>query len=244
MMLVAGILLSIAIPSLFLFYFTAWKYRETNPKAKYEPNKRHGKGLNFTVWTLPFMIMLVLATIMWTSAHKLDPRRQLTAGVAPMTIQVISLRWKWLFIYPEQNIATVNFVQLPVDKPVQFELTADEAPMSSFWIPNLAGQLYTMTGHVNRLNTMAETAGDYPGSSAEINGAGFAGMKFTARASDVDNFDLWVQEVKKSTNALDYTAYANLLKPSESNPPAFYSSYVSNLYESVLLKYGGHNHSL
>src|SRR3989344_4177726 len=119
------------------------------------------------------------------------------------------MRWKWLFIYPEQGIATVNFVQIPVNRPIQFELTADETPMSSFWIPNLGGQLYTMTSHVNRLNLMADTPGEYTGSSAEINGAGFAGMKFTARVGSQEDFDRFVQNVKRYPSVLNTTTYNN-----------------------------------
>jgi cytochrome o ubiquinol oxidase subunit 2 len=151
-----------------------------------------------------------------------------------------------LFIYTEQNIATVNFVQIPVNTSVQFELTADEAPMSSFWIPNLGGQLYSMTSHVNRLNLMADTPGDYPGSSAEINGAGFSGMKFTARASSEQDFGLWVQTVKQSPNVLDGAVYDKVLAPSENNPVEFYSAYDEGLYDKVIAKYegpgGGHTH--
>ncbi len=246
MIYTAGILLTIAIPSVFLVYFTAWKYRESNTHASYNPNKRHGKWFNFSAWAIPTVFMLVLASMMWPATHKLQPRKAIAADTKPLTIQVISMRWKWLFIYPDQDIATVNFVQIPVNTPVQFELTADEAPMSSFWIPNLGGQLYSMTSHVNRLNLIADTPGDYPGSSAEINGAGFSGMKFTARASSAQDFELWVQAVKQSPNVLDAATYERVLAPSENNPATFYSAFESDLYDKVILKYegpsGGHTH--
>lgn len=234
-----AVLLIIAIPSLFLVYFTAWKYRESNPKTPKPSHKRHGKYLVATMWLIPTIVFVVLVSVMWPSTHLLVPQKQITSDVKPMTIQVISLRWKWLFIYPKQQIATVNFVQIPVDTPVTFEMTADEAPMSSFWIPNLGGQLYTMTSHVNRLNLMADTLGDFPGSSAEINGAGFAGMKFTARSSSMDDFNLWVAETKQSPDVLDSAMYDSLLKPSERNPVAFYSDYDNNLYDKVIIKYLG-----
>ncbi len=232
-----AILLVIAIPSVFLLFFTAWKYRESNHHAKYAPDTHHGKFFVFTIWLIPSMVMLLLAFILWTATHKLVPQDPIASSEKPLVIQVVSLRWKWLFIYPEQNIATVNFAQIPVHRPVEFELTADESPMSSFWIPNLGGQLYAMTGMVNRLNLMADTTGAYPGSSAEINGAGYAGMKFTARASSGVEFNRWVQGVKQSKNVLDDASYAKLLKPSESNPPAFYASSESGLYDKVLMKY-------
>ncbi len=243
---VAGVLLAIAIPSVFLLYFTAWKYRESNTKATYDPNMHHGKWFNFSVWAVPAVFMLSLAFVMIPATHRLEPRKLIAADTKPLVVQVISMRWKWLFLYPEQGIATVNFAQVPVNTPVQFELTADEAPMSSFWIPNLGGQLYSMTGHVNRLNLMADTSGDYPGSSAELNGAGFSGMKFTARASTTEDFDRWVEGVKQSKDVLDTTEYESVLKPSENNPAAFYSDYESNLYDKVVMKYmgpaGGHGH--
>jgi cytochrome o ubiquinol oxidase subunit 2 len=235
----AVILLALLIPTLFLLYFIAWKYRETNIKATYRPNKRGGKLFNFSAWAVPTACMLVLASIMWPATHKLDPRKSITAGTKPLEIQVISMRWKWLFIYPEQGIATINYVQVPVGRPVQFELTADEAPMSSFWIPNLGGQLYSMTGMVNRLNLMADTPGDYPGSTAEINGAGFSGMKFIARASDTEAFDRWVQNVKMSPDVLNTSEYASVLKPSENNQVALYSNYDGSIYDKVVMKYMG-----
>ena len=239
MILTASVLLVIAIPTLFLLFFTAWKYRESNTTATHAPGAHHSKFLVPSMWLVPTAFMLVLATIMWSATHRLVPQHTIAADAKPLTIQVVSLRWKWLFIYPDQQIATVNFVQVPVGTPVQFELTADEAPMSSFWIPNLGGQLYSMTGHVNRLNLMAETPGDYPGSSAEINGAGFSSMKFTARASDTEDFDLWVQAVKQSPDVLDAATYADVLEPSQNNPAAFYSAYASDLYDKVLMKYTG-----
>jgi cytochrome o ubiquinol oxidase subunit 2 len=185
---------------------------------------------------------------MWPATHRLAPQTSIAADAEPLTIQVVSMRWKWLFIYPEQHMATVNFVQIPTDRPVRFELTADDAPMSSFWVPNLSGMLYTMTGHSNRLNVIADTPGDYPGRSAEINGAGFAGMQFTARVSSNADFDAWVDEVQSGGGqTLDTAEYAKLLKPSEDNPTALYPAVEGDLYATVLKKYmgtgEGHNHA-
>lgn len=237
------VLLVIAIPTLFILFFTAWKYRESNTKTAHAHNARRSKFLVPSMWLIPTAFMLVLATFMWSATHRLIPQQLIEADAKPIRIQVVSMRWKWLFIYPEQQIATVNFVQVPINTPVIFELTADEAPMSSFWIPNLGGQLYSMTGHVNRLNLMADTPGDYPGSSAEINGAGFAGMKFTARASSVGDFDRWIQEVKQSPDVLDTATYESVLEPSENNPTALYSAFEPSIYDNVLIKYAGsHDH--
>jgi cytochrome o ubiquinol oxidase subunit 2 len=238
----AGLALVIAVPSVALLYFTAWKYRETNPKAKYEPDEKRGKLFKVGVWVLPAAFMLVISVVMWSATHRLEPQKALASNVKPLTIQVVALRWKWLFLYPEQKVATVNYVQIPADTPVRFELTADDAPMSAFWIPNLGGMLYAMTGHVNPLNLIAHTPGDYPGSVAEINGAGFAKMRFTARVSSRADFDDWVQQTQAAPDALDEAAYDKLLQPSEGNPAAFYSGYDADLYDKVLMKYMGHTH--
>jgi len=239
MIFVVAILLDLAIPTLFLFYYTAWKFRETNEKATYDPRTHHDKLLVFGIWIVPFIFMLLLASIMWPATHKLAPQKVVGNGAKPLTIRVIAMRWKWLFIYPDQNIATVNFVQIPTGTPVQFQITADETPMSSFWIPHLAGQLYAMTGHVNSLNLMADTKGDYAGSSAEINGSGFAGMKFIARASSVTDFDNWVQGVKQSPVLLDTVEYQKLLVPSEYDKSSFYSEVGYGIYDTMLTKYTG-----
>lgn len=241
MMFSTGVLLAIAIPVLSLLYGFAWKYRETNKKVSHKPQKPHGKFFAVSLWIVPIIILLILSSVVWPATHKLDPHKPLaaTSNNRPLTIQVIALQWKWLFIYPEQDIATVNFVQIPEDTPVTFELTADEAPMNSFWIPHLGGQLYAMTGHSNPLNLMADTPGDYPGQAAEINGEGFAGMKFTARVSTDAAFKDWVRETKRNAGRLDADTYKMLVAPSGHNPVMVYSSVESNLYNKVLMKYGG-----
>lgn len=237
--LTSAVLSAIAIPSLFLFYFFAWKYRETNPKATYDPTIRHGKRFMITIWAIPCFVMVVMSCIMWTSTQKLDPHKPIASTTKTLTVQVIALRWKWLFIYPEQRVASVNFVMLPESTPVQFELTADDAPMSSFWIPHLAGQLYAMTGHVNTLNIVTDTPGDYEGQTAEINGAGYAGMKFTARVDTQDAFNDWAKSTAQSYPNLDASAYAKLLAPSENNPQQYFNSPSDNLYDKVVMKYMG-----
>ena len=233
------VLLQIAIPTLAVFYFVAWKYRESNEKAVYKPLARTSYALVIGMWLVPSISMIILAAVMWPATHRLAPQKLIDNGVKPLTIQVVALRWKWLFIYPEQNIATVNYVQIPANIPVQFKLTADESPMSSFWIPHLGGQLYAMTGHVNQLNLMADTLGDYGGSSAEINGPGFAGMKFITRVSSIQDFDDWTQKVKLSNKALDASEYQSLLTPSENNKAVFYSNTEPDLYDNKIMKYGG-----
>ena len=239
------VLLAITVPTLFFLYFFAWKYRESNTKAVYNPNKRHGKFFAFCLWAIPVAFMLVLAPVMWIGTHELAPQKSIASSSKTLTVQVIAQRWKWLFIYPEQHIATVNFVQVPVNTPVEFDLTADDSPMSSFWVPHWGGQLYAMTGMTNKLNLIPTTTGDSEGSSAEINGKGFAGMKFTARASSQQNFDDWVLQVKQSPSVLDVVEYERLLKPSENNPVVYYSKADVDLYDTVVMKYmGSHDHHM
>jgi cytochrome o ubiquinol oxidase subunit 2 len=239
------VLLAVAVPTVGALFFMAWKYRESNTKATHDPKFQAGKLFLITAWGIPAVFMTVLSVLMWTATHQYVPQQTIASQTKPLVVQVVALRWKWLFIYPEQHIATVNFVQVPVNTPVAFELTADDAPMSGFWIPNLGGMLYAMTGHINTLNLMAEKPGDYPGSTSEINGAGMADMKFTARATSREDFDSWVQATQYSPDVLTASEYDQLLQPSENNPEAEYSQFEHGLYAKVLMKYAGsHDHGM
>lgn len=240
----AGLLCAIGIPTVFIFYYFAWQYRESNTKIHRDPQASGGKHFALYAWGIPTAFALILALVMWPATHRLEPKDPIVANAKPMTIQVVALRWKWLFIYPEQNIATVNYVKIPVGTPIQFELTADDTPMSSFWVPKLGGQLYAMTGHVNTLNLIAANAGDYAGSTAEINGEGFAGMKFTVQATDSADFDQWVSGMQRSLTFLNKDTYSSLLNPSEDEPQANYALASPDLYDAILSKYmAGHQHS-
>lgn len=237
--LAVAIVLVVAVPTLVLLYFIAWKYRASNNKATYEPASRHGKIFAFNIWAVPTLAMLILAIILVPMTQRLDPKKPVDNGRTPITIQVIALRWKWLFLYPEQQIATVNNITIPKNQPVTFELTADETPMSSFWIPNVGGQIYAMTGHINRLNLMATEIGEYHGASAEINGPGFAGMRFTASVTTDQDFEKWVYDLKRDSQRLDDYTYTALRKPSENEPATRYAAYAPDLYNKVVMKYMG-----
>jgi len=238
------IILGFGLPVIFTLYYFAWKYREGNQKSAFAPNTQNSKLFLAFAWGGPLATVILLATLMIPATHDLAPQKSIQSTEKQLTIQVVALSWKWLFIYPEQNVASVNFAQIPVDTPVRFELTADEAPMSAFWIPHLGGMLYAMTGHINPLNLVAQTAGDYPGSSAELNGDGFAGMKFTARASSREDFDAWVATTKQSDVSLNNAEYKKLLEPSHDNKAAFYTNLNPDLYGDIISKYnGGHKHS-
>jgi cytochrome o ubiquinol oxidase subunit 2 len=242
---VVVILLIATVPVVLMLYFTAWKYRETSPKIIHHPTSKQGKPFEFFIWGFPFMFLVIFMFIMVPATHRLEPRKAIASSNKTLTIQVIAMRWKWLFLYPDQKVASVNYVKIPKDTPVEFELTADDTPMSSFWIPNLGGQLYAMTGHVNRLNLMATKDGNYRGSTAEINGAGFSSMLFTASVGSDADFTSWVQKTKQGSQLLDTAAYNKLVLPSEHNAVALYGSYQNDLYDTVTTKYmdGMHMHS-
>lgn len=226
----------IIVPVYILTFAFAWRYRAGNPKAKYLPDWSHNFVDEFVWWVLPCAIVFALSVVTWQATHDLDPHKPLTTDIKPITIQVISLNWKWLFIYPEQNIATVNFFQFPDRTPVNFEVSAD-SPMNSFWIPQLGGQIYAMTGMSTQLHLMADESGSYAGVSSNFSGTGFSGMKFIAQASSAADFDRWVYTVKRSPDALSMDVYNALAKPSEYNPVAYYSSVEKNLYNTIVMKF-------
>lgn len=230
------LMLLVAIPVLILTFWFAWKYREGNSHEQYTPDWQLNTKLEFLWWAIPGMIVLALSFITWKSTHELDPYKPIASNLKPITIQVVALRWKWLFIYPEQHIATVNFIQFPARTPINFELTAD-APMNSFWIPQLGGQIYAMSGMGTHLHLMADQPGEYRGSAAEISGKGFAGMRFIAKASSQADFDAWVQSVRKSSNMLDLSEYNKIAEPSEDNPVSLYALTEENLYNEIMMKF-------
>lgn len=233
---VTAIMLIIIVPVYVAIFIVAYKFRASNKKAKYEPKIGSKGKIELLWWAAPIIIVAAIAFVTWKGTHALDPRKPIQSIVRPVKIQVVALQWKWLFLYPEQNIATVNFIQFPEKTPVNFELTSD-APMNSFWIPALSGQIYAMTGMSNRLHILADGVGDYPGYAAEISGKGFSGMKFIARSSTNLDFEEWVMSVKQTSNVLDLEVYDNLSKPSENNPVFYYSSYDDSLYNKILMKY-------
>lgn len=227
----------IVIPVFAMTFFISWKYREGNTrKKKYTPNWDRNPLLETIWWGFPLLIIAILSVVTWQSSHELDPFRPIKSDTKPMTIQVVALQWKWLFIYPEQNIASINYVQFPEDTPVKFELTSS-GPMNSFWIPRLGGQMYAMSGMSTNLNLMADKTGSFDGSSANISGEGFAGMKFIARATSQTEFHRWLVTPRNAAQALTMNEYDKLEKPSKNHPISFYSSVDSGLYTSIVNKH-------
>lgn len=230
------LMLIVVIPVFILTWVFAWRYRESNEKARHEPDWEHNNIAEYCWWGIPFVIIVILAIITWRSTHELNPFRPIENGKKPLTVQVIALDWKWLFIYPEQGIAAVNLVQFPEKTPINFEITAD-APMNSFWIPQLGGQIYAMPAMRTKLHLLANEEGTFRGSSANISGKGFAGMFFTAKATSEEEFDQWVDEVRQSPQNLDLETYNELVEPSEYNPVSLYVLSDQDLFEQVLNKY-------
>lgn len=236
LIVVTVLTLIIIIPVFVLTFWIAWKFRAGNTKAEYAPEWDKDIRLESLWWGIPLIIIAILSGIIWTSSHALDPYKPLVADKEPLTINVVALEWKWLFLYPEQNIATVNYMQFPEDTPVNLRNTAD-APMNSLWIPQLGGQIYAMSGMVTKLHLMANETGLYQGVSANISGEGFSGMNFVAAASTQAEFDTWVQSVKQSAGHLSLEEYRKLAEPSKNVQPVYYGSYQEGLYDTIVMKY-------
>lgn len=235
--------LSVICTVVAITFFIIWKYRETNTKAAYAPESTGNKVVLFIWWLIPSVVIFILAVITWQSTHALDPYKPLASETPPLRIQVVALQWKWLFIYPEQHIASVNYVVFPEKTPITFELTSD-APMNSFWIPQLGGQLYAMSGMVTNYHLMADRTGEFAGSTAEISGEGFANMRFTAKSTTQDEFATWVEKTKQSPHILDRATYDKLEKPSDNEKVMFYASVDDTLYKEVVNRYMPANHAV
>lgn len=240
-----GLMLLVVIPAIVMALLFAWKYRAGNTKAKYSPNWAHSNKLEAVVWGIPILIIIFLATLTWKTTHSLDPYRPLEHPAKPITIEVISLDWKWLFIYPEQGIATVNEIAFPQNTPVEFKITSNSV-MNSFFIPRLGSQIYAMAGMQTKLHLIANEPGTYDGISASYSGAGFSGMKFKALATnDKASFEQWVSKVKQSSETLnDMTAFGKLAKPSKFNKVEYFSSVKPDLFGDVIHQFSTHDMSM
>ena len=230
------LMLIVVIPVILMTFIFAWKYRAGNKNATYRPNWAHSTMLEIIWWGVPIAIIAVLATLTWISSHKLDPYRPIKSDVKPIKIQVVALKWKWLFIYPDYGIATINFMPFPVNVPLNLEITAD-APMNSLAVPQLGGQIYAMEGMTTKIHWIADKEGEFRGYSANYSGSGFSGMKFIAKSSTQKEFDDWVKSVKSSKNILTFESYKKLAENSVNNPPEYFSSKDKELFKKVLAQF-------
>ncbi|MDA7742095.1 COX aromatic rich motif-containing protein [Francisellaceae bacterium] len=257
------LMLIVVIPVFILTFVFAWKYRKGNKDAKYTPNWGHSTILEVIWWVVPCIIIGILAYLVWVTSHSLDPYKPIVVkeksvamhvldtkdqkhkhiqvmakdlDVKPVVIQVVALDWKWLFIYPEYNVATVNYIEFPAHVPLSFRITSD-APMNSFIIPALGGQIYAMEGMQTQLHLIADEEGTFDGRSANYSGSGFSGMTFKAKATSQEDFKSWVNKVRSSKNILSWNAYEKLVEKSENNPVTYYSSTEPHLFHKVIMKF-------
>lgn len=239
-----ALMLLIVVPVMALIVFFAWRYRATNEAVDkdYDPDWDHSTKLELLIWSAPLLIIIALGALTWVSTHKLDPYRPLdridakTAidpKVKPLRVEVVALDWKWLFIYPDLGIATVNEMAVPTNVPVSFEITSSTV-MNSFYIPELAGQIYAMPGMKTQLHAVANKPVTSTGFSANYSGAGFTHMRFGYHALDQAGFDAWVAKVKASSAAIDRNVYLTLAKPTEKAPVAYFSTIDPTLFQAVV----------
>jgi cytochrome o ubiquinol oxidase subunit 2 len=211
----------------------AWWYRSSNARASRAWDEAYEGRIEFVTWSIPALIVILLGGVIWIGSHQLDPRAPIPANGDPLRVDVVALDWKWLFIYPDQRIAAVNQLVVPVGTPVDFRLTSATV-MNSFFVPQLGSQIYTMGGMTTHLNLLAAEPGDYPGFSANFSGDGFSDMRFIAKAVPARDFDAWVAKVRGAGAALDDAAYAELAKPSIAVPPTTYRSVEPKLFDRII----------
>ncbi|HEX4856853.1 MAG TPA: ubiquinol oxidase subunit II [Limnobacter sp.] len=236
------LMLIIIVPVIFLTCLFAWKYRQANTQAEYDPEWDHSTKLELVIWGAPLLIIIVLGLVTWVSTHKLDPYRPLDRIDAstplaedhkPLVVQVVSLDWKWLFIYPEQGIATVNELVTPVNVPVRFKITSSTV-MNSFYIPALAGMIYSMPGMETTLNAVINEPGSWEGFSANYSGAGFSHMRFKYDGVSQEEFDAWVAKNKADTSTLNRAAYVELEKPTTKHPVERFGKVEPELFHAIV----------
>jgi cytochrome o ubiquinol oxidase subunit 2 len=228
-----GIMLAIVIPTIIATLGVALWFRASNQRARYRPEFEDSGRLELLVWAIPIMTVFLVGAVAWVGAHDLDPKRPIESAAQPVRVQVISLDWKWLFIYPDEGVATVNQLTIPVGRPVNFELTGSGV-MNSFFVPQLGSQMYTMAGMVTNLNLQADHEGTYRGLSAEFSGDGFADMRFTVDAVSDHDFAKWLANAKSAGSSLDTNTYTELAKPGTAVIPITFGTVASNIFDSVV----------
>jgi len=228
-----GIMLAIVIPTILATLGVAWWFRASNSRAEYWPDWEYSGRIEMIVWSIPAMTVLLLAGIGWISSHDLDPGKPLESTVKPLNVQVVSLDWKWLFIYPDQGVASVNRLTIPAATPISFQLTSSGV-MNSFFVPQLGSQIYAMAGMATRLHLMADKPGVYAGLSAQFSGDGFADMVFNVDAVAPEQFAAWVNATRANGPTLDASAYAALQRPSQKVAPFTYRAIDPSLFATIV----------
>jgi cytochrome o ubiquinol oxidase subunit 2 len=236
------LMLLIIVPVIILVVIFAWRYRSSNKEARYEPEWDHSTHLELIIWAAPLLIIICLGALTWLGTHLLDPYRELgriaegrpvASNTQPLEVNVVALDWKWLFIYPQYGIASVNEMAAPVDRPIEFRITSSSV-MNAFYVPALAGMVYAMPGMETKLHAVINEAGNFRGISANYSGAGFSGMRFDFKGESNGDFDAWVAGVKSASETLDTATYLDLVKPSENVPVRHFASVDPKLFDAVL----------
>ncbi|MDB6048975.1 MAG: Cytochrome o subunit [Pseudomonas sp.] len=233
-------MLLVVVPVIVMTFWFAWRYRASNTNATYAPSWAHSHKIEAIVWGVPTIIVVALGILIWESSHELDPYKPLESDIKPVTIEVVMIDWKWLFIYPDQGIATVNEIKFPANVPVNFRITSD-ATMGSFFIPGLGGQIYAMAGMETKLHLISNENHVYNGVAANLTGEGFSDQNFKAYATSQADFDAWVAAAKKAPNQLDLTQFNELAKPSVKHPVEYFATVQPNLFQTIIDKYEGMN---
>lgn len=237
-----ALMLLIVVPVIALVGLFAWRYRATNLAARYEPEWDHSTQLELVIWSAPLLIVIALGAVTWTGTHLLDPYRPIErlaagrpvpAGTRPLEVQVVALDWKWLFIYPEYGIATVNELAAPVDRPIRFRLTSANV-MNAFYVPTLAGMIYAMPSMETKLHAVINRRGNYAGFSANYSGAGFSGMRFRFHGLDQAGFAAWVARNRAAPLPLTRANYLKLEQPSEKVPVIRFGRIAPGLFDAVV----------
>jgi cytochrome o ubiquinol oxidase subunit II len=228
-----GIMLAIVIPTILATLGTAFWFRASNRRARYMPEFVYSGRLEMLVWAIPIMTIILVGGVAWLSSYDLDPPKPLASALKPVRVQVVSLDWKWLFIYPDEGVASVNHLTVPVGTPISFELTS-AGVMNSFFIPQLGGQIYTMAGMMTRIHLQADHAGTYRGLSSNYSGAGFSDMHFNVDAVPADSFAQWAAATRTTGPVLDTHTYADLAKPSQAVAPFTYRAVAPGLFSGIV----------
>ncbi len=232
----------IIVPVMIAIAIVAWRYRASNKRANYQADWDHSSRLELMVWAAPLMIIIAVGSISWIGTHQLDPYRPLdhvdadrpvTADTRALQVEVVSLPWKWLFFYPQYGVATVNELAAPVDVPIHFDLTSS-AMMDSFFVPDLAGMIYTMPGMQTQLNAVINKPGVYKGMSANYSGHGFTDMRFKFHGLSQADFEAWVEKVRAGSGTLDRATYEKLAEPGRAAPIQYFSGFPDDLYTRIL----------
>jgi cytochrome o ubiquinol oxidase subunit 2 len=227
-----AIMLAVIVPVILLTLAFAWWFRAGNPNSRYRPDWEYSGRIEMITWSIPALVILFLGGIAWVGSHQLDPPRLLKSNSAPLEVQVVSLDWQWLFIYPGQHIASLNHLVIPTGVPVRFSLTSTSV-MNSFFIPQLGSQIYTMAGMTTHLNLQADQGGRYRGISAQFSGEGFADMRFDVDAVPDTGFQAWVSDARASSRVLDAATFARLALPTRAEGTATYADVSGELFEAI-----------